>query len=118
MSINFQLDISNTPPRTIIGGEVTIFHAAELKERMLDILPDSEHWKIDLAQVTDFDGAGLQLLLWAKREAEQHGIEIQVYAPSQIVLDVLELVGLTHYFNISAETLADEPATEDGGNIA
>lgn len=72
-----------------IAGEMTIYNAAALKQTLLEKLQQSSHLDIRLAQVTEIDTAGFQLLLLAKREAEIAHKTVHLRDPSSGVADVL-----------------------------
>lgn len=78
-----------------VDGELTIYTCGELKPRLLEELaahPDAI--RLDLSHVVEFDTAGLQLLLTARRYASDAGRELSVANPSRVVADVLELCRL------------------------
>jgi anti-anti-sigma factor len=50
---------------------------------------------LDLANVTEFDSAGVQLLLMARREAARLGKRLALQAASPAVRDTFALLGLT-----------------------
>lgn len=81
-----------------LEGEMTIFTAADVRERLFAPLPHCQQMDVDLSQVSELDSAGLQLMVLAKREATAMGKGIRFAGHSQTVLDVLELCGLTGYF--------------------
>ena len=49
---------------------------------------------LDLSEVTDFDSAGVQLLLAARRSLVERGQRLHVAAASQVVRDGLQVFGL------------------------
>lgn len=71
-------------------GELTIATAAACREALLVRPVDS----IDASRITSMDGAGLQLLLMAAREARRRGVRLRVLAPSRSVRAVCALVRL------------------------
>lgn len=79
-------------------GEMTIFTALDVKERLLVALSRCRQVDVDLSQVSDMDSAGLQLMILAKREANALGKEIRFIAHSPAVVDVLEMCRLTGFF--------------------
>lgn len=81
-----------------VHGEMTIYCAAELAALWLPWLTDAQNWQLDLSEVGEMDGAGLQLLLLAKRELETAGATLQLIAPSQAVGEVLALCQLDERF--------------------
>lgn len=83
-----------------IEGEMTIYTAAELKERIVAALA-ADSVAIDLAQVGEIDSAGLQLLLLAQRETAAAGKSLALHNPSGAVLECLDLCALRAGFAAS-----------------
>ncbi|MCE0463974.1 MULTISPECIES: STAS domain-containing protein [Pseudomonas] len=77
-----------------IDGELTIYTAAELAAQLLPCLGNMPRMTLDLSQVTEMDGAGLQLLLMALREAPKAGTELTLTGRSKAVTETLELCNL------------------------
>lgn len=81
-----------------IEGEMSIYTAAELKAQLLPHLGLAGDLEIDLSQVSELDGAGLQLLLLAKREAARVGATLHLSWHSRAVLEVVDLCNLAGFF--------------------
>lgn len=79
-------------------GEMTIYHAADIKQQLLAALNENAELELDLAQISDMDSAGVQVLMLAKREASLNDKILQLSAHSKAVLDVFELFNLAAYF--------------------
>lgn len=77
-----------------VDGELTIYRAAELKDVLLDAVRQHDAPAFDLSAVTEFDCAGLQLLLVARHEAAQLGKTLRVAGASAAVRDVFALLGV------------------------
>jgi anti-sigma B factor antagonist len=77
-----------------VEGEMTIYRAAELKPALLDAVRTHDAPALDLSAVTEFDSAGLQLLLVARQEAARLGKRLAVSAASSAVRDVFTLLGM------------------------
>jgi anti-anti-sigma factor len=77
-----------------VEGELTIYRAAELKPALLEAVRTHDAPALDLSAVTEFDSAGLQLLLMARREAAGLGKRVIVAAASPAVRDVFALLGM------------------------
>ena len=92
-----------------VDGEMTIFSAGELKQPLLAALKPKKAAKgpveMDLSNVTEFDTAGLQLLLLARQQAAASGRNFQVTGASAAVREAFELCGANGL-------LADAPAGE------
>ncbi len=83
-----------------VYGELTIQHAEDLKPLLLASLPtDGSIARLDLAQVSEIDTAGLQLLIAANREAVNRGAALQIVATSHVVQETLELFRQTSLMN-------------------
>jgi len=74
-----------------IDGELTIYTAAELAAQLLPSLGHTSRMALDLSQITEMDGAGLQLLLMVLREAPKAGTELTLTGRSKAVTETLEL---------------------------
>jgi anti-anti-sigma factor len=79
-------------------GEMTIYHAAQMKQSILDLLDCPAPGEVNLSRVTELDGAGLQLLIMAKREAAARGHALGFTGHSPAVLEVLDLTNLAGLF--------------------
>jgi anti-anti-sigma factor len=92
--------------RIAIEGELTIYAAAEIKEKIASAFQSEQPLEIDLSQIGEMDTAGLQLLLLAKREGIARNRQVTFTPPSQAVLDALQLCGLSTEFAPSAAAAA------------
>lgn len=81
-----------------IRGEMSIYNALEYKQALLNFLKTSNELQIDLSGVAEIDSAGVQILLFLKREAVQLGIKFGLVQHSQAVVEVLELLNLSKHF--------------------
>ncbi len=83
-------EVAGSVCRLHVAGEMTIYSALELKERLLGSLARYAELDVDCSDVTEVDSAGLQLLLLAKREARSVGKQMQVSSPSQAMQEALQ----------------------------
>jgi anti-anti-sigma factor len=81
-----------------IEGEMNIYTAAEFKAQLLPHLTEPGELEIDLSQVSEMDGAGMQQLLLAKREATRVGMTLRLGGHSRAVLEVFDLCNLAAFF--------------------
>jgi anti-sigma B factor antagonist len=89
---------STDPCHFTIEGEMTIYNALELKDKLLALLDQCAHMEIDLAGVIEIDSAGLQLLVMAKNEARARGKTLHICRHSPAVLEVLDICNLEGFF--------------------
>lgn len=82
-----------------ISGELTIYTAAQEKQRLLELLMSQvAELELNLAEVSEIDTAGLQVLIMLKQEAKRQNKKLHYVMHSKAVLDVLELSNLSAYF--------------------
>ncbi len=84
--------------RIAIEGELTIYTVLELKDKLLAGLSANAELELDLSEVGEFDGAGLQLLVMAKQQATALGKALRFTGHSPMVLELLDLSGLAGFF--------------------
>lgn len=80
--------------RLTLQEDLTIYQALEQKKQLLDALNAADELELDLAQVAEIDTAGLQLLILAKREAQNAGKKLTIVAHSQSVRAVIDFCNL------------------------
>jgi len=77
-----------------VTGEMTVYAAREFKQPLLDALAEGPaSIQLDLSGVSEFDTAGLQLLVLARRELLAKGRSLRLAATSEIVREALTLCG-------------------------
>lgn len=84
--------------RLPLSGPLTIYTAADSKPLLMEPLAAGVTLALELAEVDEFDSAGLQLLLLAQREARSLGGALELIDPSPAITELLELAGLTQFF--------------------
>ena len=86
-----------------IEGEMNIYRAVELKARLMKAIDEAEAVDIDLSGVSEFDSAGLQLLLLAWKEAGRNNKKLSFSATSAPVDSVVALFNLGGLFSRGLE---------------
>ncbi|MDH5229908.1 MAG: STAS domain-containing protein [Gammaproteobacteria bacterium] len=94
---------STSSAKVNLQGELTIYHAMANKQKLVDILAKSsgEPVPIDMSGVTEMDSAGFQLLLLAKREARNKGIDLSFVHCSAAVKEIIEAFFMTDHLKAS-----------------
>ena len=77
-----------------VEGEMTIFNASAIREQLLQGLQANKTLHVDLSAVTEFDTAGLQLMLASKTLADKQQITLRFTQPAEAVTELLELSGM------------------------
>ncbi|HEX8988948.1 MAG TPA: STAS domain-containing protein [Rhodocyclaceae bacterium] len=84
--------------RLALDADLTIYNALDLKRQLLDAVRSRQILELDLSRVGEMDSAGFQLLVLAKREAQQLGRTLRIVAHSPAVLEVIEFYNMVAYF--------------------
>ena len=93
------MEMKNVSPSIAIEGELTIFSAAGLKQRLLDVLVSGNtEVEVDLSRVSEIDSAGIQLMVAAKREAAARNMSLRFTNHSAAVFNLIELYELSGHF--------------------
>ena len=87
-------DFNNDQLTLHIRGPFTIYEAGTAKSVLLDELATADDMEVDLSGVSEFDTAGLQLLLMMKREALRTDKPLRFRGHSKAVLTVIDLYNL------------------------
>ena len=84
--------------RMAIDGDLSIYHADEIKRRLIDGIRGNAVLELDLSRVGEMDSAGFQLLALAKQEGNQldHALRIVGHAPA--VREVIEFFNMAAFF--------------------
>ena len=77
-----------------LAEDLTIYHALEQKNLLLDALSSADELELDLLKVDEIDAAGLQLLILLKNEAQRSGKRVAIVAHSQAVRTVIDFCNL------------------------
>ena len=87
-------------------GELTIYKVKEFKHDIDEFISRNESFSIDFTDVSEFDTACLQVMLYAKNITKKFGIEIKITKLSPIVWEAFDLYFLTDEFGISESLVA------------
>lgn len=96
MDIQHNLDEGSC--NVCLEGELTIYHVAELKSELLDMLDRCTQMNIHLDKISEIDTAGLQLLMLVKQESSRAQKHVFLIDHSPPVLELIDLFGLTAFF--------------------
>jgi anti-anti-sigma factor len=93
-----------------LSEDLTIYHALEQKEQLLDALATTGELELNLSQVGEMDTAGLQVLILLKKEALRTGKIVRIVAHSQAVSAVIDFCHLAAEFGDPLIISADPAA--------
>ncbi len=79
-------------------GEFNIYSATELKNKFTELLDLHEQLIINLNNVTSIDTAGIQVLIFLKKESESHKKKLILQSHNLVVLRFFDLYGLVGFF--------------------
>jgi anti-anti-sigma factor len=81
-----------------VKGELTIYTVTELKDKFLGGLLMNDELELNLSEVSEIDGAGLQLLVMAKQSATALEKTLFIIGHSPVVAELIDLSGLSGFF--------------------
>jgi len=81
-----------------LSGELSIYSAAQARGELLPHVGKHKALELDLWGVEELDTAGVQVLLWAKREARAHDRALPFVNHSPVVIEVFDLLKVTGIF--------------------
>lgn len=81
-----------------LSGELSIYTAAQAREELLSRLGKHKSLELDLWAIEELDTAGVQVLLWAKREVLGHDRTLPFVNHSPAVIEVFDLLKVTSIF--------------------
>jgi len=115
-----EISVQNTNGRCAmaLGGELTIYAAAELKDSLIGAVGECSEMEINLSEVSDIDTAGLQVLMLAKRQAVAANKTLRMVGHSRPVMELLELYNMAALFGDPVVIPAQEPGRAANGGRA
>lgn len=84
--------------RITVDGDLSIYHAAEIKQVLIDEVRAHPVLELDLSHVGEMDTAGFQLLALAKQESQRLGSVLRVVGHSTAVREVIEFFNMVAFF--------------------
>lgn len=97
MTINVK-NQGDTDTQIAICNEMTIYTALEQRNALSLHLKAEQTLQLDLSEVSEIDSAGIQLLIYMKKETNRLNKQFSLVNHSQAVVDVIELFGLVSFF--------------------
>lgn len=85
----------------VVSGELTIYQANAVAQGLKAAQNEGALRDVDLADVSEIDTAGLQILLAARDKAADLGERLLLRNPGPAVLEVLALAGLSDAFEVA-----------------
>ena len=85
-------------PGLKLAGVLTIYTAAQARDEVPAQMARHGARFLDLSGVEELDTAGVQFLLWLKRDMARTGSELKLTGHSPAVIEVLDLLKLASAF--------------------
>ena len=92
----------NAVPVVEVSGEVDVYAAPELRDRLTEILADGRSVVVDLTDVGFLDSTGLGALVSARTSAAERGASLPLVCTHERILKLFTITGLDGVFAIHA----------------
>ncbi len=79
----------------VIDGDMNIYNAENIKQDLFSLLAKHKDINVNLMNVTEFDTAGFQVLLFGKQYADKNEIRLTLSSASDVVAEVFKLYGMS-----------------------
>lgn len=93
-----KIDNTGEQCRVAVEGEMTIFHAQEMKSALQEPLVSGRDIEVDLSGVSEIDSAGLQIMVMLKLEAFVRDKTLRFIGHSAAVREIIDLCDLGAFF--------------------
>lgn len=102
-----------------VGGEIDVYTAPRLKERLLELVADgTRQILVDLEAVEFLDSTGLGVLVGGLRRVRAQGGHLALVCTQERILKIFRITGLASFFDIHPSVEAAAGAASDGGSGA
>jgi len=81
-----------------LNGELTIYNARLVVNYIHPILEQYKKVAIDLKNVSEVDTAGMQALIFLKRESKYRKVKLKMINHTEPIIKVMNLLGLVGFF--------------------
>jgi anti-sigma B factor antagonist len=96
--LTYQTIKQDGQPSLRLCGALTIYTVAQARSEIPSRMASHRAQVLDLSGIDELDTAGVQLLLWIKRDMAKRGSELTLASHSPAVVEVLDLLKLTATF--------------------
>jgi anti-sigma B factor antagonist len=107
--VDLSLNTRHVGDRTVIevGGEVDVYTAPKLRERMVDVVnAGNHHLIVDLENVEFLDSTGLGVLVGGLKRVRTHDGSMSLVCTQERLLKIFRITGLIKVFPIYADVAA------------
>ncbi len=87
-------------PVVAVNGEVDVYAAPALRDRLTELLQDGSSVVVDLSEVGFLDSTGLGALVAARTAAAEQGAALPLVCTHQRILKLFTITGLDDVFRI------------------
>ncbi|MCA1839550.1 MAG: STAS domain-containing protein [Actinomycetota bacterium] len=113
MDLNVEVQQQNGFAVLLVSGEVDVFTAPKVRERLIDLVEQGDHNIIvSLEDVEFLDSTGLGVLVAGLKRVKMHDGTLSVVCTKEKILKIFRITGLTKVFPIfSTVDEAAQPAS-------
>jgi len=111
--MNLEINVEQTNQKSIveISGEIDVYTAHRLKEKLLPLTKEGDFVQVDLQNVTYMDSTGLGVFISAYKSSQANKSELELINARDRVLRLFIITGLHEIINLRVE---DKGGKESG----
>jgi anti-sigma B factor antagonist len=100
------LDLRDAVGATVvsISGELDASSSADLRDRLLPLIPDGGRLRLDLSGLSYISSAGLRTLLLVYRHAQSQGTAVTLAAMREEIRFVMAATGFLDLFDVEGKS--------------
>ncbi|HVE76803.1 MAG TPA: STAS domain-containing protein [Actinomycetota bacterium] len=101
MDLNVEVEKAGDASLLKVSGEVDVFTAPKIREKLIDLVDQGEHNIIVSLEGVDFlDSTGLGVLVAGLKRVKMHEGTLSVVCTKEKILKIFRITGLTKVFPI------------------
>lgn len=104
LTVKTRVDRKTGTRKVVLSGELTIYDAAALRDRVMALLKGAKQLQLDAEAISEVDLAGIQVLVALRRKGDAQGIPVEIMRSSPALTQALQLLALSSNFGLPDES--------------
>lgn len=104
LTVKARVDRKTGIRKVALSGELTIYDAAALRDRVMALLEGVKQLQLDAEAISEIDLAGIQVLIALRRKGDVEGIPVELTRSSPALTQALQLLALSSNLGLPDES--------------